>query len=368
MFFLSVALNEIQSLHIFSIPPRILVYILDLCPFGRAVVVKNAILRFFFIFFVPGLILVGCSPSGKPSSIEVWGEQNGKVKVLSTTAIIDNIVGEIGGDRIDHIPLITGEIDPHSYELVKGDDEKLSMAKIIFYNGLGLEHGASLRYQLGRHSHAICLGNVILKEDPDLILRDHHEIDPHIWMDISLWSKIVDPIVGALSQIDPEGAELYSHRGDILRKKMLGEHQRIYEQLQRIPQEKRYLVTSHDAFNYFARAYLATPDETSMSEWKKRFDAPEGLAPEGQLSTSDIQAVIDHLIKYHIQVVFPESNISRDSLKKVVHACAYKGLEVKISKGVLYGDAMGSKGSGADTYLEMMGHNADVLVEAWESK
>ncbi len=299
--------------------------------------------------------------------MEIWAQQNGKIKILSTTAMIDDIVGQIGGDRIDHIALITGEIDPHSYELVKGDDEKLLLAQLVFYNGLGLEHGASLRYQLEHHSNAVGVGNEVLKKHPQFILYADKEIDPHIWMDVSLWSYIVDPIIESLSKLDPEGKEIYVKNGASVREKMLQTHKDIDNDLQAIPQQRRYLVTSHDAFNYFTRAYLASPNEKTQVEWQKRFDAPEGLAPEGQLSAADIQKIIDHLIEYQIHVVFPESNVSRDSLKKVVHACAQKGLSVKISSEALYGDAMGSKGSDADTYLKMMRHNADVLIQAWNA-
>ena len=298
--------------------------------------------------------------------MEQFAEPNGKIKVLSTTAMIDNIVGEVGKERIDHLSLITGEIDPHSYELVKGDDEKLALAQLIFYNGLGLEHGASLRYQIEHHPNAIAVGNEVLKKHPDLILRVGDEVDPHIWMDVSIWSMIIDPIVAALTQIDPEGAEYYAKNGELMRARMLQEHQSIYQGLQSILQQKRYLVTSHDAFNYFTRAYLATPTEVTQADWQMRFEAPEGLAPDGQLSASDIQKIVEHLIEYHIEVVFPESNVSRDSLKKVVHACAQKGLDVSISDEVLYGDAMGPPGSDADTYLKMMRHDANVLIEAWK--
>jgi manganese/zinc/iron transport system substrate-binding protein len=193
----------------------------------------------------------GCAGPSTPSVMDVWGLQNGKLKVLSTTAMIDDIVGQIGKDRIDHMPLITGEIDPHSYELVKGDDEKLTLATVIFYNGLGLEHGASLRYQIEHHPNALGVGNVLLEKAPELILHSNKEIDPHIWMDISLWSRIIDPIVETLSRADPEAKEFFHGNGDRLREKMEEEHQTIYSALQEIPQEKRFLVTSHDAFNYF---------------------------------------------------------------------------------------------------------------------
>ena len=263
--------------------------------------------------------------------------------------MIDDLVGQIGRDRIDHIALITGEIDPHSYELVKGDDEKLNLAALIFYNGLGLEHGASLRYQLEHHRNAIGLGDKLLETAPDLILYDGREIDPHIWMDISLWSRLIEPIVDALSQADPEGREFYQANGNTLQKIMRQAHQNIYGQLQQIPSSKRLLVTSHDAFNYFTRAYLASPDETGQKQWQRRCEAPEGLAPDGQLSASDIQEIIQHLVEYRVEVVFPESNVSRDSLKKIVHACRQKGVEVKIAEHALYGDAMGPKESDAGT-------------------
>ncbi len=362
-------LNDRKRVHIVNIDPFAVVQPRELSrgPNSKFQAARGItrLCTFLFLLLV-GCLFTGCSSTGGPSPVEVWARENGKVKVLSTTAMIDDIVGQVGGDRIDHIALITGEIDPHSYELVKGDDEKLTLAQIIFFNGLGLEHGASLRYQLEHHPDTLGVGNAVLANYPERVLYAGKEIDPHIWMDISLWSLIVDPIADALSRIDPEGKAAYLANAGLLKTTMLEAHRAVYEDLQKIPQQKRYLVTSHDAFNYFTRAYLATPDETTYAEWKARFDAPEGLAPEGQLSAADIQGIIDHLIRYRIQTVFPESNVSRDSLKKVVHACRQKGLEVKIAADPLYGDAMGPADSGADTYLKMIRYDADVLIDAWK--
>ncbi|MBS0620952.1 MAG: zinc ABC transporter substrate-binding protein [Verrucomicrobia bacterium] len=305
------------------------------------------------------LFLGGCS-----DSVHTMGS-DGKVRVLSTTAMIDDVVGAIGGERIFRQCLIIGQIDPHSYELVKGDDEKLLGAQIVFYNGLGLEHGASLRYQLERHPRAVGVGDQVMERYPDQILHVGRDVDPHLWMDLSLWAEIIEPIVDALSQVDPDGEALYRKNGEDLRVAMLQQHDAIKKQLQSVPASKRYLVTSHDAFNYFTRAYLADPDEPS---WRARFDAPEGLAPDGQLGAADIQGIVDHLFQFDIHIVFPESNVSRDSLKKIVHACARKGLSVAIADRALYGDAIGPIGSGADSYFKMMDYNADLLVRAWEEK
>jgi manganese/zinc/iron transport system substrate-binding protein len=134
-------------------------------------------------------------------------------------------------------------------------------------------------------------------------------------------------------------------------------------QLHAIPPDRRYLVTSHDAFNYFARAYLAEEDELADGRWHERFAAPEGLAPDSQLSTTDIQAIINHLDTYHILVLFPESNVSKDSIRKIVDAGAQKGLHLTIADGYLYADAMGPVGSDGDTYLKMIAHNAALIAK-----
>jgi manganese/zinc/iron transport system substrate-binding protein len=302
-----------------------------------------------------------CSRSQEVSETRQWMTSTGQIKVLSTTAMIDDIVKRIGGEYVNSLVLIKGDLDPHSYQLVKGDDEKFKIADVIFANGLGLEHGPSLKYNLENNPKAVALGDIILKEHPELILYVNGQPDPHIWMDISMWVRIIDPIVAALSKQDPAHAEEFKNNGDLLKMKMTQAHEEIYLLIQQIPSEKRYLVTSHDAFNYFTRAYLAD-DQEEDQQWQNRFAAPEGLAPESQLSTADIQWIIDHLSKYQITVVFPETNVSRDSLRKIVSAAKEKGLTLRIAEEPLYSDAMGPPGSFGDTYLEMVSHNAIVIA------
>ncbi len=122
-------------------------------------------------------------------------------------------------------------------------------------------------------------------------------------------------------------------------------------------------MTSHDAFNYFARAYLAEEGEIETKDWEKRFAAPEGLAPESQLSVKDIQGIIDHLKQHSIHLLFPESNVSRSSIKKILQAGQEHGLNVSIASCALYGDAMGAPGSEGDTYLKMIHYNARMIAE-----
>lgn len=312
------------------------------------------------------LLVCSCSQSQQESctrsgELSRWMNKNGKVKVLCTTAMIADIASEVGGDQADVIALITGGLNPHAYQLVKGDDEKLHFADIIFSNGLELEHGPSLKHALATNKKAIPLGDKIRENYPNEILIVDGQPDPHIWMDISLFAKIISPIVEQLQAQDPAHASLYAERGKKVYQKLMEGHARVLAKLQEVPPEKRYLVSSHDAFHYFARAYLALPEELAEGTWRARCDAPEGLAPESLLSTQHIQKIIDHLTTYQIGVIFPESNLNQDSIKKILIAAQEKGLKVRIAKETLYGDAMGCKGSEGDTYLKMIEHNARVI-------
>lgn len=314
------------------------------------------------ILYILLFFCVSCaSQEGTKSRLKEWMQPNEKIKVLSTVGMIDDLVQIIGGEYVDGLVLITGQLDPHSYQLVKGDDEKFAFADIIFYNGLSLEHGPSIKKILSEKQNAYGLGDLIREEEPQLILEYNGQIDPHIWMDVSLWKKTIPIIVEKLSLYSPEHAETFSKNGQALETALSELHEEMFVKLQEIPQEKRYVVTSHDAFNYFAKTYLATDEERLDGTWQKRFAAPEGLSPDSQLSTYDIKEIVDHLEKYNIQVLFPESNVSRDSIKKIVSAGREKGLDLYIAECPLYADAMGPKGSDGDTYKKMIHHNAELI-------
>lgn len=305
------------------------------------------------------LLLVVLSACGGSSS-ENKVEDEKKLRVISTTAMINDLVEAVGGKHIAGAVLIEGSLDPHSYQLVKGDDEKLNRADLIFYNGLGLEHGASLHYYLEHSPKAVSLGGAIYAAYPDKILHVGAQFDPHIWMDASLFALGIPAVVEALSKIDPKHAKEYAEAGKKKEEALKALHEKVTGILHGIPEEHRYLVTSHDAFNYFARAYLAERNET-YAKWSKRFQAPEGLAPDSQISSADIRQNLDHILKYRIPVIFPESNVSQDSIKKIVDAASEKGFHVTIPKERLYGDAMGKKGSEGDTYEGMLIFNAKLL-------
>lgn len=317
---------------------------------------KVAILLGFALCFF--ICLISCSGEKKTSALDTWMNENGKIKVLSTVQMVGDLVKEIGQERIDQTVLIHGELDPHNYELVKGDAEKLNRADIIFYNGLGLEHGASISHFLLNSKKSTALGEIIRKRSPDQILFLNQVVDPHIWMDVSLWKEAVPSIAEELSKLDPEGRAFYVENAERLQEKLHSLHEYIVQEMKKIDPSKRYLVTSHDAFNYFARRYLAEENEN----WKIRFAAPEGLAPEGQLSPLDIKRIVNYLQDHGVRVIFPESNLSQDSLKKIQDSARKLGFHVHVAKETLFGDAC-PEGQGEIGYVLMMRHNTNVLYK-----
>ena len=224
-----------------------------------------------------------------------------------------------------------------------------------------MEHGLSLRKLLEKEPKALSLGEKILEKEPGLILKMDGQYDPHIWMDISIWARVVDPIVEALCKQDPAHEKAYRMRGKVLVEKLLNQDALAFERLQKIDSKKRYLITTHNAFNYFTKRYLADEFERGGEEWKNRVTAPEGLAPEAEISLSDLKLIVDYVEKYQVSVLFPESNLNKDALSKIVSASCELGYPLRLSKEPIYGDAMG-----ASSYVKMMDHNIEIIAQELE--
>lgn len=312
------------------------------------------------------LLVVSCKnfmSDRSHSHLQEWMQQDGKMKVLCSTAMVADIVQQVGGELIDCLTLIQGENDPHSYQLVKGDDEKFTRADLIFCSGLGLEHGPSLRAALEENPKVYSLGDYLHEQYPQSIIYVDKTVDPHVWMDVGLWQRTVPYICEALATKMPEHAAQLQENAKKVTMNLAALDAEVITFLHAIPLQQRYLVTTHDAFNYFTKAYLASQEEAASSLWRIRCQAPEGLSPDSQLSTADIQQLVDHLIRFKIRVIFAESNVSRDSLKKIVDVMSKKGQKVGIASKPLYADAMGAPESGACTYARMMRYDAETIAK-----
>jgi manganese/zinc/iron transport system substrate-binding protein len=310
--------------------------------------------RLFFCIYILLFVFFSSCSTDYQASIDT---ATGKHKILATTGMIADLVQQIGGEHIEVMVLIPAALDPHSYELVKGDDEKFAQAKLLFYNGLGLEHGMSMRRHIKAYGEkAICVTSSLQKMDPSPLLKVDGVFDPHVWMDISLWSATVTPICDALSATFPEHASYFLQKKEQVQEAMERADYNAYKKLQAVSQEKRFLVTSHDAFNYFTRRYLREGDE---NDWTKRCKAPEGLAPEAELCSVDLLEVLCYIQDHGIHVLFTESNLSAQGVRKVLDAGSKRGLSIRLARRPLYADSMGE----ASSYLEMVQNNVDVIAE-----
>ncbi len=311
-------------------------------------------------------LLTGCDlmqSDTQAEQIREWSSGTDKLKVLSTTAMIGDLVEVIGGDRISHLTLIRGEVDPHNYVPLKGDQEKFDLAQVIFANGLGLEHGAARSLEEVSRK-VVSMGDSI---DANQIILVSGVQDPHIWMDLSIWKEACSIIEKSLSAIDPEGRSYYKANSDKLAEEMARIDSEMVSRFQALDEKVRYLVTSHDAFNYFTRHYLAQQHEQRGEGWRARFIAPEGLSPEGQLGPQHIKAVCDFMVEHQVEVIFPESNLGRGGLTKIIQSLP-KGYTARLSNLELYSDAMGGfkKSEGKCRYLYVMKQNGDRIIEEWE--
>ncbi|QVE48979.1 zinc ABC transporter substrate-binding protein [Chlamydia crocodili] len=294
-------------------------------------------------------IVSGCSSS------KVHNSDN-KIYVLSMNRMIHDCVSRIVGDKLCSIVLIDGAIDPHAYEMVKGDEDKMAMSRLIFCNGLGLEHTASLRKHLEGNPKSVNIGERLIAREVFSPLEEDGFYDPHIWTDISIWTEGTKEITAALISEFPEYEKEFTINSNELIEEMQMLDSWAKRCLSTIPEESRYLVSGHNAFSYFTRRYLATPEEVKSNVWNKRCISPEGISPEAQISIRDIMLVVDYIHEHNVTVMFPEDTLNQDALKKIA-SCLKKGHSVRLASRPLYSDNV------KNDYFNTFKHNVCTITE-----
>ena len=280
--------------------------------------------------------------------------KNGNKKVLCTTEMILVLVDALKVDGLDSIELMPTGVDPHSYKLVYGDNDKFDCADIVFYNGLNLEHTEGLKHRLDNHVNSISIGDMISKAQPQSIIYIDGQPDPHIWQDIILWMDALTIVKDVMvNQFNEQKSTIESHYQKAMQK-LLSTHQDMKD-IVLSDNSNRYLVTTHDAFNYFTRQYLADSD----SNWQQHVNSPEGLSPESQLNITEINNTIEFIKLNDVTTIFPEYGVNQKSLNKLVELCRNQGRNISVSKRELYGDCMPyvPRKVNLDDYTDMMRHN-----------
>ncbi|MFY0543527.1 metal ABC transporter solute-binding protein, Zn/Mn family [Brevibacillus sp. H7] len=293
------------------------------------------------------LLLGGCSSEGQSG-----GTANGKWKVTTTTGMVADIVKQVGGDHVEVTQLMGSGVDPHLYKASEGDIKRINDADIIFYSGLHLEGKmVEIFEKIGAKKPVKAVTARLTKEQ---LLADPaapNSPDPHVWFDVSLWMKAVEQVRDDLAAFDPAHKDTYTVNAEKYLKELKALDEYARNQLATIPKERRVLVTAHDAFHYFGRAY----DVEVMGL--------QGISTASEYGLKDVQGLVDTLVSRQIKAVFVESSVPKRSIEAVVQGAAAKNHTVIIG-GELFSDAMGAPGTPEGTYIGMVKHNVDTIVKA----
>lgn len=289
--------------------------------------------------------VVACGPAG-------GSPDDGRLDAVATIGMITDIVGQVGGERVDVTGLMGPGVDPHLYKASAGDVRTLSDADVIFYNGLHLEAAmGEVLEEMNERKPTYAVTDGI---DRDLLhesLTYAGQYDPHVWFDVRLWRSAVDRVEQALIEQDPEGEAEFRANATALRDTLDALDAWVQDRVAAVPEELRMLITAHDAFEYFGRAY--------------GFEVVglQGISTASEASTSDVQRLVDVIIERRIPAIFVETSIPRRTIEAVQAAVRSRGVEVAIGPP-LFSDAMGNPGTPEGRYPGMVRHNVNAIVEA----
>ena len=300
------------------------------------------------------LILTGvtaCSRSQAGTAAASGGDT--PLNVVTTTGMIADIAKNVGGDHVQVTSLMGPGIDPHLYKASAGDVNRLFEADIIFYNGLHLE--ASMGKVLERFNESgattVAVAEAIDPEKLQAPPEFEGFYDPHVWFNVAFWMDAATAVQDALIAIDPAHADDYAANAQAYLAELSELDAYVAEQAARVPKEQRVLITAHDAFNYFGKAY--------------GFEVRglQGISTASEAGTADVQDLARFITERRIPAIFVESSVPPRTVEAVQAAVRAQGFDVQIG-GELFSDAMGSPGTPEGTYDGMVRHNIDTIVGA----
>ncbi len=298
---------------------------------------------------VMSLVAVGCAGRGEADAQEIAGR---KIRVTTTTNWHTDLARQLGGERVEVTGLMGPGVDPHLYEATAGDVRRLSESDIAIWNSLKLEGKMEEVFaEVGERVPVVAVGDAVPVEDRIRIRGvPGEEFDPHVWFDTEAWRRCAQAVAEAYAGLDPQHAARYAQRRDDFLAELERVDAAIRKRVKRVPRRSRVLVTSHDAFSYFARAYGF--EVASI----------QGKSTAGEATTADIERVARTVAERDLKAVFIESSVPRQTIEAVLAAARKRGQPTKVG-GELFGDALGPPGTPAGTYSGALRHNADMIVE-----
>lgn len=291
----------------------------------------------------------GCSDSsgGRQGSADAGSSKT--IRAVCTTGMVADMVRRIGGDRVTVDQLMGEGIDPHLFKATPDVIQRLSEADVVFYSGLHLEGRMTEVFErMTDRTPTVALSST-LPQDKLIDVGGAH--DPHVWFDVALWSNTAEAVRAYLVKTDPAHQTEYDERAAAYRKELTELDAESREKLATIPKPQRVLVTAHDAFHYFGRAYDV------------EVKAIQGVSTESEAGVKEINDLVTFIVDRKIRSVFVETSVSERNVESLVDGCKARGHSVTIG-GELFSDSMGKPGTPEGTYVGMVRHNVDVIVRA----
>jgi manganese/zinc/iron transport system substrate-binding protein len=305
--------------------------------------------------------LYGCSSSrddSQPTASVEAPSFSGEypIKIVATTGQVAELVSRIGGEHVEVQALMAPGVDPHLYRPIASDIKKLDEADAIIYNGLHLEgRMTEIFEQLAKRkrTYAATSGLVSRKDER---LRKPPEFadayDPHVWHDVSMWSDCVNDAAEELAKFDPPHADQYRANAEKYRAELVDLNRYCQEEIAKIPAKQRLLVTAHDAFGYFGKAYGL------------EVLALKGISTEEEIDIAHQEEVQKTLVERKIPAVFVESAVAPRTVQALVEPCRAAGHDLQVPEQELYADALGPANTDDSTYAGMIRHNVKTIVDA----
>ena len=300
------------------------------------------------------LFVSGC---GSSSDSGATSEDGGSkpIAVVCTTNVIKDLVRQIGGERVAVTAIMDGPgIDPHTYTPSPRDTNALTAADVVVYSGLHLEgqFDGALESLNNSGIPVICVTAALSSESPGRLIRSEGGLaDPHVWFDPDLWATCGESLAAQLADFDPAGKQEYMAAAAAFAQQMAETKAAAIERLRSVPDDRRILVTAHDAFEYFSRAF------------QFQVEAVQGISTESEQVLRRVNELITLLSEKKIAAVFTEQSVSDKNISALIEGCHSRGHQLKIG-GRLFSDTVCADGTPEGSLAGALLHNVNEIATA----
>lgn len=280
------------------------------------------------------------------------------IRVVTSTSQLADIVKNVGGELVELESLMGPGVDPHLYKATARDVIAMRRADLIIYSGLHLEGRLAETFEKAakRGRTIVAAAENIPEEHLITSAAFVGSHDPHVWFDPTLWNYAVDAVVESLVRVDGENEAAYREEGDRYKASVAALVEWTKSRIEQIPEGRRVLVTSHDAYSYLGLAFGI------------EVVGVQGISTATEAGLADVTKMVDFIKKRGILAIFAESSVSPGTIQRISEASG------AVVGGELYSDALGAVGEmheGADgelydvgTYIGMFKTNVDTIVSA----